>query len=79
MISVRYLLWIGASTAVGTALGVLADPERPSRGGVIGAAAGLVAGSVLGGIHERRAAEAEIELYSSSSPLYQESDELGYT
>ena len=68
-----YITWIGMAAAAGTALGLLAGREHPAKGGLLGAAAGVVAGSVAAGVYEYATRE-EIPYYSSLSPLYDEAE-----
>jgi len=68
-----YLIWIGVAAAAGAAIGSLAERERPVKGGLLGAAAGIVAGSVAAGVYEYVIRE-EIPYYSSLSPLYDEAE-----
>ncbi|MEW6117106.1 MAG: hypothetical protein AB1553_09430 [Nitrospirota bacterium] len=55
-------------------------PKRPVLGGIIGAAVGIVAGSLIGTVYAQVREEqgGGIEYYSESSPLYEGSDEIGY-
>jgi len=47
----NYLLVLGIAAAAGTALGMLVDQRHPAKGGILGAAAGVVASSVAAGIY----------------------------
>jgi hypothetical protein len=67
-----YLIWLGISVAAGTALGMLADRKHPAKGSLLGAAAGVVAGSVAAGIYQYVTSGEKIPYYSKSSPLYDE-------
>jgi hypothetical protein len=67
-----YLIWLGISAAAGTALGMLADRKHPAKGSLLGAAAGVVAGSVAAGIYQYVTSGEKIPYYSKSSPLYDE-------
>lgn len=78
MSAARHLVWLGAGAAIGVAVGAMVDAERPARGGLVGAAAGLIAGALLGELQRRASGNGDIGFYSASSPLYEESDELGY-
>ncbi len=73
------LLWIGTCTAIGSALGSMANPRKPKCGMVIGAVAGLAAGAVVNALYEKQAENnGKIKYYSASLPLYDESDGVGY-
>jgi len=67
-----YLLWLGISAAAGTALGMLADRKHPAKGSLLGAAAGVVAGSIAAGIYQYVTSGEKIPYYSKSSLLYDE-------
>lgn len=66
-----YLIWLGLAAAAGTAAGMLSDPKRPAKGGLIGATACVVAGSVAAGVYHYVTAE-KVPYYSASSPLYED-------
>jgi hypothetical protein len=68
-----YITWIGMAAAAGTALGLLAGRKHPAKGGLLGAAAGVIAGSVAAGVYEYATRE-EIPYYSSLSPQYEEAE-----
>lgn len=68
-----YIIWVGMAAAAGTAIGLLADRKHPAKGGLLGAAAGILAGSVAAGVYEYATRE-EIPYYSSLSPLYDEAE-----
>jgi hypothetical protein len=68
-----YIIWIGMAAAAGTAIGLLAGRKQPAKGGLLGAAAGILAGSVAAGVYEYATRE-EIPYYSSLSPLYDEAE-----
>ena len=70
-----YLLLLGISAAAGTALGMLADRRQPAKGGIFGAAAGVVAGSVAAGVYQY-IEKNKIPYYSSASSLYEDLDLL---
>jgi len=70
----RYLLWLGVATAAGTAAGMLADRREPARGGLLGGAAGMIAASVVTGFRECVSSRKSVPFYSSSSPLYDDTD-----
>ncbi len=68
-----YLIWIGTAAAAGTAIGLLTGQKHPARGGLLGAAAGVIAGSVAAGFYEYATRE-EIPYYSTLSPQYEEAE-----
>ncbi len=68
-----YFIWIGMAAAAGTAIGVLAGRKQPAKSGLLGAAAGIVAGSLAAGVYDYATRE-EIPYYSSLSPLYDEAE-----
>ncbi len=68
-----YFIWIGAAAVTGTAIGLLAGRKHSVRSGLLGAVAGIAAGSVAAGVYEYATRE-EIPYYSSLSPLYDEAE-----
>jgi hypothetical protein len=72
----HYLIWLGITTAAGTVLGMLADRKHPSKGGLFGAAAGVVAGSVVAGVYQYVTTGEKVPYYTNSSPLYDELNTL---
>jgi len=69
-----YIIWIGVATAAGTALGMLSDRKHPAKGSLLGATAGMVAGSVAAGVYQCISTN-RIPYYSSSaSSLYDDLD-----
>ena len=66
-----YLILLGIAAAAGTAAGMLSDRNKPAKGGLIGATACIVAGSVAAGVYHYVAGE-KVPYYSASSPLYEE-------
>ncbi|MBA4374323.1 MAG: hypothetical protein C0402_15840 [Thermodesulfovibrio sp.] len=68
-----YLIWLGIAAAAGTAAGMLSDRRNPAQGGLIGAVASLVAGSITAGVYHYMT-EEKVPYYSTSSPLYEEID-----
>lgn len=68
-----YLILLGIAAAAGTTLGMLADRRHPAKGGLLGATAGVVAGSVAAGVY-RYMEVNRIPYYSSASSLYDELD-----
>jgi hypothetical protein len=69
----RYIIMLGA--AAGAAIGMLKDRKHPFKGGILGAAAGVAAGSVAAGIYEYIVKE-QVPFYSSTSLLYEEEDTI---
>ena len=61
------------AVAAGTAVGLLTKQKDIAKGGLLGAAVGVVAGSVAAGVYEYVTRD-EIPYYSSLSPLYDEAD-----
>ncbi len=68
-----YLIWLGIAAAAGTALGMLVGRKNPSKGILLGATAGIVAGSVAAGVYQYITSGEKVPYYSKSSPLYDES------
>jgi hypothetical protein len=68
----NYLIWLCVSAAAGTAIGMHAERKHRVKGGLLGAAAGIVAGSVAAGIYEHIVEEEKLPYYSEFSPLYDE-------
>jgi hypothetical protein len=71
----NYLLVLGIAAAAGTALGMLADRRHPAKGGILGAAAGVVASSVAAGVYHYIEV-SKIPYYSSASSLFNDLDLL---
>ena len=69
----QYFIWLGIATAAGTALGMLSDRRHPAKGSLLGATAGMVAGSVAAGVYEYISSE-KVPYYSTESPLYGDID-----
>ena len=69
----HYLIWVGLAAAAGASIGLLAGRKRPVEVGLLGAAAGALAGSLAAGVCEYAKRE-EIPYYSSLSPLYDEAE-----
>jgi hypothetical protein len=68
----NYLMWLCVSAAAGTAVGMLAERKHRVKGGLIGAAAGIVAGSVAAGVYEHIVEGERLPYYSEFSQLYDE-------
>ncbi|MBI5633926.1 MAG: hypothetical protein HZA15_10665 [Nitrospirae bacterium] len=69
----QYLICLGITTAAGTALGILSDRRHPAKGSLLGATAGMVAGSVAAGVYEYISSE-KVPYYSKESSLYDDID-----
>lgn len=67
-----YLILLGISAAAGTALGMLVDRKNPAKGSLLGATAGIVAGSVAARVYHYITSGEKVPYYSKSSPLYDE-------
>jgi len=67
----EYLLMLGVSAAAGTALGMLADRRHTAKSGLLGATAGIVAGSVAAGVYQYIKGE-QVPYYSNESCLYED-------
>jgi hypothetical protein len=68
-----YILWLGMATAAGTALGMLSDRKHPAKGSLLGATAGMVAGSVAAGVYQYISTN-RIPYYSAATSLYDDLD-----
>ena len=71
----HYFIWLGIAAAAGTALGMLSDRKHPAKGGLLGATAGVVAGSVATGVYHYITAD-QVPYYSRSSSQYEELDTI---
>lgn len=69
----QFVIWLGIATAAGTALGMLSDRKHPAKGSLLGATAGMVAGSVAAGVYEYISSE-KVPYYSTASSLYDDLD-----
>ncbi|MBS1126843.1 MAG: hypothetical protein H6Q93_832 [Nitrospirae bacterium] len=67
-----YLIWLGIAAAAGTTLGMLSERKNTAKGGLLGATAGIVAGSVAAGVYEYVTSREKYPYYSEVSPLYNE-------
>jgi hypothetical protein len=67
----QYFIWLGFATAAGTALGMLSDRKHPAKGSLMGATAGMIAGSVAAGVFQYITSE-QVPYYSAKSSLYDE-------
>ena len=68
----EYLIWLGIVAAAGSGLGMLTDRKHPAKGGLLGATAGIVAGSVAAELYQYITSGEKIPYYSQSSLLYDE-------
>lgn len=68
----QFLIWLCVSAAAGTAVGMLSESKRPSKAGLLGASAGIVAGSVAAATYEYVTSKEKFPYYSELSPLYEE-------
>jgi hypothetical protein len=68
----NYLIWLCVSAAAGTAIGMLTERKQKVKGGLLGAAAGIVAGSVAAGVYVHVVEGERLPYYSEFSPLYDE-------
>lgn len=75
----NWLILIGVSALAGTAAGMLASQESPKKGGLIGAAAGILTGTVSAKIYQCVTEEDNgISYYTKSSQLYQNYNDTEY-
>jgi hypothetical protein len=74
----KYLIWLGVSTAVGTAAGMLYSKDNPQKGGLIGAAIGALAGAASAELCRQISENDGIRYYSKTSPFYKDYDEAEY-
>ena len=68
----HYLIWLCVSAAAGTAIGMLSEREHAAKAGLMGATAGIVAGSVAAATYEYVTFRETLPYYSEVSPLYDE-------
>ena len=68
----NYLIWLGITAAAGGAIGLLSERRNTAKGGLLGAAAGIVTGAAAAGIYEYVASREKFPYYSEVSPLYEE-------
>jgi hypothetical protein len=79
MKAANYLKWIGVAAAAGTALGMISNLKKPEQGGLIGAAVGVIAGSVAAELYKRMKTDEDgVNYYTKSSPLYESFKDIGY-
>ncbi len=74
----RSIILLGISAVAGAAAGIISNRKNPELGGLFGAAAGLVAGTVTvmayKGLRDR--CDDGIDYYSETSPLYRDFDDV---
>lgn len=76
----NYLIIVGVTTAAGTAAGILSKQKKPGHGGLFGAAMGALAGSFAARVYDRLSKQNNrVTYYSTSSPMYESSQDVGYT
>jgi hypothetical protein len=68
----NYLIWACVAAAAGATIGMLADRKHTARGGLLGATAGVVAGSATAGVYEYVTSREKFPYYTELSPLYDE-------
>lgn len=68
-----YIILVGIAAAAGSFAGMLSDRKKPAEGGLLGAAAAVVAASVAAGVYQHVTSE-KVPYYSSQSSLYDELD-----
>ena len=68
----HYLIWLCASAAAGTAIGMLSQRKPTAKAGLMGASAGIVVGSVAAAAYECVTSKEKLPYYSETSPLYDE-------
>jgi len=68
----HYLIWLCVSAAAGTAAGMLSEKKHSAKAGLIGATAGIVAGSVAAATYEYVTSKEKFPYYSEFSALYDE-------
>jgi hypothetical protein len=68
----HYLIWLCVSAAAGTAIGMLSERKHAAKAGLMGATAGIVAGSVAAATYEYVTSKEKLPYYSELSPLYDE-------
>ena len=73
-----YLIWLGISAAAGTVVGTVLNEKNPKKGGLIGALAGVITGSVAIEVYERMTDDDGIIYYTKSSPQYENPDAIDY-
>ena len=68
----HYILLLGMAAAAGGAAGMLSNRNSPAKGGLIGATAGVVFGSLAAGLYQHLSSDGKVPYYSESSSLYED-------
>ena len=68
----HFFIWLSVSAAAGTAIGMLSERKHAVKAGLMGAAAGIVAGSAAAAAYEYITSKEKFPYYSELSPLYDE-------
>ena len=68
----HYFIWLCVSAAAGIAIGMLSENKHAAKAGLMGATAGIVAGSVAAATYEYVTSKEKLPYYSELSPLYEE-------
>jgi ammonia channel protein AmtB len=68
----NYLILLCVAAAAGTAIGMFTERKQSVKGGLLGAATGIVAGSVAAATYEYVTSREKFPYYSELSPLYDE-------
>ena len=69
-----YLILLGIAAAAGAGVGLLASRKNAAGAGVLGATAGMIAGSFAAGVYKYINQTEKVPYYSKLSPLYDEAD-----
>lgn len=72
----KNIIFIGASTAIGTVAGMIANPKNPTKSSLLGALIGLTAGTAVS-VFLDMGEDASINYYGKSSGLYEGYDDAG--
>jgi len=68
----NYFIVLCLSAAAGTAIGMFTERKQRVKGGLLGAAAGIVAGSAAAATYEYVTSKEKLPYYSELSALYDE-------
>ncbi len=72
----KNIVFVGASTALGAITGLISNPQNPNRSGLLGAAIGLAAGTLMSVlIYKGLSDDSSINYYGKSSGLYEGYDD----
>ncbi|MBI5100496.1 MAG: hypothetical protein HZB33_01480 [Nitrospirae bacterium] len=69
-----YFILLGIAAATGAGVGLLSSRARKANAGLLGAAAGIIAGSCAAGVYQYVTQAEKVPYYSKLSPLYDETD-----